>query len=289
MIESFLQSWELFHNTYLAGWLIAAVLSVTGVVVVARNQIFIGAALSQASALGVAVAMWAVAAMPALEVEEAQAGITSGLAVAFALAAAVISLRGNDRPGRESNEAVTGWIFLASSSLSVLIASRSPHGLEEIQRLASSSLIGATPSDAWLFGGMAMASLAFLAFQSRRLLLLVTDPLMASAAGMRAGLWNLWLALWTGAAVGLSMGVSGALYTFGFLVLPPLIAKNVCRQVRPMFVASPVISLTAAVLGFVLANHYDLPPGQTSVALLALLLPVTWLARAARRLFGSTP
>jgi zinc transport system permease protein len=61
------------------------------------------------------------------------------------------------------------------------------------------------------------------------------------------------------------------LYTFGCLVLPALVAKNVCREVRPMFVVAPVIAVGVATVGFVLANHYDDPPAQMTVALLCLL------------------
>ena len=49
MIGRFLESWPLFHNAYLGGWLIGVLLATLGVLVVARDQIFIGAAISQAS------------------------------------------------------------------------------------------------------------------------------------------------------------------------------------------------------------------------------------------------
>ena len=52
MIQEFVASWPLFHNTYLVGWLIALLLALVGVLVVARDQIFIGAAVSQASTWG---------------------------------------------------------------------------------------------------------------------------------------------------------------------------------------------------------------------------------------------
>jgi ABC-type Mn2+/Zn2+ transport system permease subunit len=59
VIESFLASWALFQNAYVAGWLIAMLLALLGVVVVTRDQIFLGAAVSQASVLGIAVAVCA--------------------------------------------------------------------------------------------------------------------------------------------------------------------------------------------------------------------------------------
>ena len=58
MIESFLQSWPLFHDVYIAGVLIALLLSLVGVAVVARDQIFVGAAVSEASLLGIAAGIW---------------------------------------------------------------------------------------------------------------------------------------------------------------------------------------------------------------------------------------
>ena len=45
MIESFVASWDLFGSTYLVGLLIAGVLSVVGVWIVARDHIFLGAAV----------------------------------------------------------------------------------------------------------------------------------------------------------------------------------------------------------------------------------------------------
>ena len=58
MSESFVASWPLFHDVYISGVLIALLLSLVGVVVVARDQIFLGAAVSQASLLGISTGIW---------------------------------------------------------------------------------------------------------------------------------------------------------------------------------------------------------------------------------------
>ena len=57
MIARFLASWDLFSQAYMTAWLIALLLSLVGVLVVARDQIFLGAAVSQAATLGIAVAL----------------------------------------------------------------------------------------------------------------------------------------------------------------------------------------------------------------------------------------
>jgi ABC-type Mn2+/Zn2+ transport system permease subunit len=53
--------------------------------------------------------------------------------------------------------------------------------------------------------------------------------------------------------------------------------------VRPMFVVAPLVAVGTATLGFVLANHYDDPPAQMTVALLCLLLSMAWVIRGIRR------
>jgi ABC-type Mn2+/Zn2+ transport system permease subunit len=106
---------------------------------------------------------------------------------------------------------------------------------------------------------------------------------MAAAVGMRLKPWALVTSAWLGLAVGLSIRSAGMLYTFGCLVLPALVAKNLCREVRPMFVVAPLVAVCTGAVGFMLANHYDDPPAQMTVALLCLLLTIAWLIRRLRR------
>ena len=100
---------------------------------------------------------------------------------------------------------------------------------------------------------------------------------MAAAVGMRVTWWAAGAAIWLGLVIGLAMRVSGLLYTFGLLVLPALVAKNVCREVRTLFFISPLVAVSVGTMGFVLANHYDFPPAQMTVALLSGLLILGWL------------
>ena len=75
---------------------------------------------------------------------------------------------------------------------------------------------------------------------------------------------------------------AGTLYTFGCLVLPALIAKNLCREVRPMLWVAPLFACAAALAGFVLANGLDWPPAHATVAILAGALPLAWALRSLR-------
>jgi ABC-type Mn2+/Zn2+ transport system permease subunit len=262
--------------------LISLLLSLIGVLVVARDQIFIGAAISQASTLGIALTMWA-AALPSLnQVDWFHSDLfLSTTAVVFSVLAASLTARAGEI-GKESHEAITGWVFLISASMSILIVSHSPHGLEEIHRLLSSSIIGATVVDMWIFSSLTLLTAAILMFHHRKILLFALDPSMAVAVGMKIDHWNLMTSAWLGLAIGLSIRASGMLYTFGCLVLPALVAKNLCRQVRNMFFISPIVAVGTGVIAFLLANYFDYPPGQLTVALLCFLLMIAWLLRRLR-------
>ena len=283
MIQSFLSSWALFHQSYLTGWLICLLLSIIGVLVVARDQIFIGAAVSQASTLGIALTMWAALVFQLERFSWFQSDVFfSAMAVIFSILAASITGRGGET-GKESHEAITGWVFLISASLSILIVSHSPHGLEEIHRLLSSSIIGATTSDIWSFSLLTFLTVFLILLFYRKILLFTLDPSMASAIGMKMKIWSLATSAWLGLAVGLSIRASGMLYTFGCLVLPALVAKNLCREVRYMFLVAPIVAVGTGAIGFLLANQYDYPPGQMTVALFCLGLTIAWIFRRVRK------
>lgn len=283
MIESFVQSWALFHDVYMAGVLIALLLSLVGVVVVARDQIFLGAAVSQASLLGISAGIWldGMAAGTSLgwlasDTTHSLMGGVFAVVGSLAVAAAASSLR-------ETREALTGWLFLAGASLSVLVVSGSPHGMAEVTRLLSSTIIGANHADVTIVVVLFVLTVALLGLKLRPLMLLLVDPEAAAACGIPVRRWERVLAVWLGLAVAWSMHVAGMVFTFGCLVLPALIAKSLVREVRSLFFVAPVVALVGALAGFVVANDRDLPPGQVTVALLCLLQLGAWTLGARRR------
>lgn len=273
MIEEFIASWPLFGDTYLAAWCVAALLSLVGVYVVARDQIFLGAAVAQASTLGTAVAirLQGITVIHALQSD----ALTFLLAVTASIATALLSARPSG-PGRESPEAVIGWVFLAGGSLPVLLLAHNPQGIEEVHRILFSSILGASRGDLVLFALLLLATIVGIMRLRDRIILFAMDPEMAGAIGMPVRGWAIGLAIWLGVSVGFSIHTAGMLYSFGCLVLPALIARRLCRNVRPMFIVAPAVGVGSAVVAFVVANRMDWPPAQLTIALLCALLMTVW-------------
>jgi len=280
MIAEFLSSWSLFAGAYTTGMAVSLVLALVGVLVVARDQIFLGAAVAQATMFGIALAIRfeeSAILRPLLAYGAGFAHTVAGGVTA--VAGALITSAGGR--GRESAEALTGWVYLAGASVAVLLVANTAHGLAEVQGLLASTIIGADTTDAVTLAAIALVTLAVVTLRRDEILLFVSDPEMARVVGVRVASWNRLLAVWLGVTLAIAIHVAGTIYAFGCLVLPGLIARNLCRTVRGMLVAAPIVALASVVAAFVVANHYDWPPGQAAVALLVVELAATWAWRAA--------
>ena len=221
-----------FSDTYIGAILIGLCLSLLGVVVVARGNVFVGCS-----------------AFSSLFIRRSHQfvfGFSQPVfsAVLFSVAAAMLLARHSTAGGdNATSEEMTGWIFLLGASLSVLLLVRMPYGLKEIQSLFASSIIGVNTMDITIFGGLFLTMVAFLVMRMRRLTLYLSDPVMAAAVGVNIFLWSILIACSLGLATGLAIRSSGMLFTFGCMVLPPQMAKNLCRDMTGMFWVSPVMSL----------------------------------------------
>ncbi len=281
MIAEFIESWPLFQHAYLGGFLLAALLSLLGVQLVARDQIFFGAAVAQASTLGIAVALATAAWHPfGMHLHD-----NNWYPRAWAITLSAVAAVGMELIAgrRESREAVTGFIFLFGSASAMALVAQSPFGAEEVQRLLASTLIGATARDVELFALVLAATILLIAVHRDRLLLLAIDPATASAAGIRTRAWSIGSACWLAIAVGISIRAAGLLYVFGCLLLPVLIAKTLVREMRALYWGAPLIGVACAMVGFVLAHAWDVPPAQMAVVVMSLLLAACWLRRVVQR------
>jgi ABC-type Mn2+/Zn2+ transport system permease subunit len=270
MIADFLASWALFADAWLASWLIAVLLALLGVAVLARGQVFLGAAMSQSATAGIALVLGLWGPVHGAWILHLDAIVAMAAALAAAIAVGL---------GRGHREAVTGWIVLTAGAVAMLAVARSPHGAETVNRLLASSLVGATGGDVVVFALMLAAVVAVVCWRGGVLRALFIDPGFAAAVGVRVGRWELALAIALGLAIGWSLHVAGTLYAFGCLILPALAARQVCREVGTMALVAPAIALVLAVAGSVIANAADLPPAQVTVALLGGAVAAGWLWR----------
>ncbi|QDU71824.1 metal ABC transporter permease [Mucisphaera calidilacus] len=181
--------------------------------------------------------------------------------------------------GRLDGDERTAWVFVTAGSLGVLFLAHAPAGMEQVRRLQVSSVVGATWLDVLIFAGLLCGVVVMALWLMRPLILLLSDPVMASAIGLRVSRWNVALAVLAGLTVGLAVRSTGVLFTFGALAVPVMIAKQVCGEVRSLFLLAPVLGAVLSFIGLWLGHAWDLPPGQAAVSVMCVVLLVAHLAR----------
>ncbi len=279
LIRSFLDTWDLFRDTYLSAWLLALGLALIGLGLVARAQIFIGVACTQAATFGVAAA--------------GALGIAGGCAdcidlrwlpmLLACLAALPCCLWAFcSECGRRHPEGVTGWIYLIGAAGTALCLSRSTEATNQIAAVLASTVLGSSHREMLCHLLLVAFCLSFCFCWRRPLCLILADRSQALAQGLPVRRLEATFAFFAGLMIGVSLVSAGVLYTFGCLILPALAARRFSRDFAPRFWLAPLISLAAVIPAFILGVHWDMPQAHLSVLLLGALVPVAALWRRFR-------
>lgn len=258
--------WELFGDAVATGVLLAAALPWFGVVLVLRQQLFLAAAIGQGANLGIAVALWAGLGGAAVGAAHDES-VALGAGVCAGAATAIAAMRALSRRG-SSLEARAAWMFLCGGSGAMLLLADAPHGLQEVQRLQLSSLLGASASDVWVSAGLVSIAAAALWRWRRLLLAWAMDPATVQAHGGSVLRLDVLVGGAIGGAIGFSIHATGLPFTFGVAVLPVLLLRELAGSLAAVLGWAPVVGAGGFLAAFWLADRADLPPGQATVVLL---------------------
>ncbi len=275
----------LLRDALVGSVLVGIVCPLVGVYFVLRRMIFLGVALPQLSAAGIAFAFLAyrtiVGAHQHLEIGErvlAMLGSTG-----FTLGG-LLALAAFERQGRETVEARIGATYGIAGALTILFLAADPLGEAQMVNLLKGDLLATTGTGltvlACVFGAVVAALFAF----RKEFLLVSFDRDLAIVFGKRAGVWDTLLYLISGLTIAFAVMTAGPIVTFGFLVIPPLTARLFTRHMLAFSLASAIIGGVTSFSGFYCAYRFDLPLGPAEVAVASVALA---LAGAANRLLKS--
>lgn len=275
----------LLRNSVLLGLVVGIACPLVGVYLLLRRMVFLGVALPQVSSCGIAAAFalhaWGI--VPHLEHGEqalALAGSTVFTLGALALISA-LEHRGGGLP-----EGRVGMAYALAGAWSILLLVKNPYGEHGLLERLRGEIVAVSTQDLVGTALVLVLVMAGLIVFRKELLLVSYDREMAITLQRNPRVWDSLLFLLVGLTVSLAVFGVGPLVTFGFLLIPPLIAHAVAPSMHWFAVLACGIGGAAALAGFYIAYRWDLPVGATDIALLGLLyLPV-----CARRWFqGAAP
>lgn len=268
----------LLRNSIYISLLVGLACPLVGVYLTLRRLIFMGVALPQISSCGIAFAFslqaWGV--IPHMhEREHSLAFIGSTL---FTLPT-ILLLSLLVRRGGGSVEGRLGTVYVLAGAWSVLLLVTNPLGEHGLLDMLKGEIIAISNADlGWTAATFGTVILAFFLFR-KEFLLVSFDREMAVTLKKNVLFWDALLFLLIGLAISMAVLSVGPLVAFGFLLIPPLIAHLVARNMRQFALAASGIGGFSALVGFYFAYRWDYPVGPTDVALLGVVYGLVFVGQ----------
>jgi zinc transport system permease protein len=276
-LADFLAAREIWEVPLAASVLAGALLGFLGVYVVLRRTVFVSAALTQLSTLGL-VATLLVEERVHIETEHASEQLA--VAILFSVAGALVL--GALRPRRLPAEAGVGAAWVVASAAVVLGVSQLVHAAHDLGGMVFGNAVAVPAGDLVVIAVVAVVCVVVHAAFAKELAFVSSDPETALSLGMNVRRWDALLFLTIGLAIPPAARALGALPVFAFLTLPAAAALQARVGFRPAFALAGAIGVVSAAAGYVASWVWELPTGATMVSVAAVFLAVASLVRRGR-------
>ena len=276
-LHDFLAAREIWEVPLAASVVAGALLGFLGVYVVLRRTVFVSAALTQLSTLGLVATLLV---EEHVHIETEHAGEQLAVSMVFSVVGALVL--GAFRAKRLPAEASIGAAWVVASALVVLGSSQLVHAAHDLGGMVFGNAVAVAASELAMLAVVAALCTAVHAAFAKELAFTSFDPETARALGMRVPVWDGVLFLTIGVAIPPAARALGALPVFAFLTLPAAGALLLRVGFRPAFALAGAFGVLAASGGYVLSWLWELPTGATMVALAAALAIPGALWRLAR-------
>ena len=183
------------------------------------------------------------------------------------------------RRGHGSVEGQIGTVYVLAGAWSILLLATNPLGEHGLLDMLKGEIIAVSDMDlrrtAAAFGTVALLLILF----QKEFLLVSFDREMAITLKKNVPFWDSLLFLLIGLTISMAVLSVGPMVAFGFLLIPPLIAHLLARNMRQFALVAAGIGGLSALVGFYIAFRWDYPVGPTDVALLGFLYAIAFVVR----------
>jgi len=290
MLETVNNILTIFANSFYGSLVVGAVCPLLGVFFVLRRMVFLGIAVPQFSAAGVAFGFLVLPVwhdlIGAEHVGHAAVEGSFGFHLFFALLfayGALLVLVWLERGGGGSPEGRIAAAYALAAAATILFLAASAYGAVHIDVQMRGEILAISKSDLIAIAVLFGLALLLLALFRRDFLLVAFDREAAVSLGKNLLLWDVVLYLLVGSAISVGVLTVGPLVIFGLMVIPPLAARMVAFNMTSFYVFSSVIGFVTALVGFIVSYTLDWPLGPTDVVAAFAALVLVWLGR---KIFG---
>jgi ABC-type Mn2+/Zn2+ transport system permease subunit len=283
---------DLFAYSFFGSLVVGAVCPLIGVFFVLRRVVFLGIAVPQFAAAGVAcgftVLPWwyAIRGHP-LECPgeiEGAFGFYLACALVFTLIALLILAVFSRKEGSPEGRIAAGYAFAAA--VTVLFLSASALGASHVQTLLRGEILTLDRSDFIVISLFFGAVLVLFVLLRRSFILVGYDREAALSLGFSPFQWDLAFYVLVGASISVGVLTVGPLVIFGLMVIPPLAARMLAWNMPSFYLLASGVGILTAFTGFLTSYSLDWPLGPTDVVVAFALMILIGIARLAARMIS---
>ena len=271
--------YKFIRRALAVGLLVSLCASLLGVTLVLKRYSMIGDGLSHVGfgALTVAMALGFVTVdnlpqiLPA-GVRAFAAGLCGGIAknpLPFTLVVVVLCafmlLRISERSRMRGDSAIA-LISTSALAVGVIVTSMTSGMNVDVYNYMFGSILAMSSGDVWLSAGLSAVVLVLFVLFYPRIFAVTFDEPFARATGVKAGGYNLLIALLTALTVVVGMRMMGTLLISSLIIFPALSSMRVFSRFKSVTISAALISVGCFFVGMMLSCVYSLPTGAGIVA-----------------------
>lgn len=259
----------------IVGVLIALCSSLLGVTLVLKRFSFIGDGLSH-------VAFGALAISGIL-------GLTNDMVIVMpvTILSAVLLLSTGKNAKIKGDAAIAmisvGALAIGYLLLNIYSSSTNISGDVCTTLFGSTSILTLTPVEVWMCVILSIAVVVIYILFYNKIFSVTFDESFARATGIKAGAYNLLLAVIIAVIIVLAMNLVGSLLISALVIFPALSAMRVFKSFKSVTICSACLSVFCAASGILISIVCSTPVGSTIVAVDITAYIVFWLLGTARR------
>lgn len=259
MINTLLKyfSYEFVWYALIVGVLIALCSSLFGVILVLKRFSFIGDGLSH-------VAFGALAIAAVLDLTNNML-----LVMPITVLCAILLLKTGQNTKIKGDAAIAmvsvGALALGYLLMDLFSTSANVAGDVCSSLFGSFSILTLSTLDVWLCVILSVIVIALFVLFYHRIFAVTFDEDFARAIGIKASVYNLFIAVITAVIIVLAMNLVGSLLISALIIFPALSAMRIFRSFRRVVICSATLSVICAVLGILFSLMLSTPVGPTIV------------------------
>ncbi|MCG2711647.1 MAG: metal ABC transporter permease [Candidatus Omnitrophica bacterium] len=258
--------WEIFkepfmQTAFLGGVITACLCAYLGVFVILKRIVFMGVALSQVAALGVALGLFA--------------GINPVISAFILTLCGIILFWIPFSEKNISREAILGFAYAFCAAMALILIAKNPLAQARGLNLISGNLLYTTWQDIKILGIASVSILALHLVFFKEFIFVSFDRETAFTSGLKANFLDFLLYLTIGIMISLSMKICGVIFVFASLIMPAMIGLVCSKRIGGIFLISCLVAFLSVGIGLMFSYQWDLPSGPTIVGVYALILIVT--------------